>query len=231
MSRRVIQHSVGENGHNEWLDVRTVQELLLFAPILEGGPVTLVVDGICGPKTRKAIHDFQFRHFGWKGADGRVDPGKQTLLKLKDYEKQHGVFNFTICRLEYSPLPEPRKANTPDKFYLIEGGANSTIYCWTPQGKPKPETIEIMRAQSSRQRVSFVTSEPRTTMHFQTQFCLHSESTGDIEGGNLTRAHFRITNDQNWEVVSVNWFHTWASPATQAFVTPFERGVFHRVKS
>jgi hypothetical protein len=231
MSRRVIQRSVGENGDNDWLDVRTVQELLLFVPILEGGPLTLVVDGVCGPKTMKAIHNFQLAHFGWNGADGRVDPGKQSFLKLKDYERQHGVFNFTICRLEYSPLPEPRNQKTPDKFYLIDGGANSTIYCWTPQGMPKPETIEIKRAQSRRQRVTFMTSEPRTTMHFQTQSCLHSESTGDLEGGSLTRGYFSIANDQNWEVVSVKWFHTWASPAACAFATPLERGVFHRVKS
>jgi hypothetical protein len=198
---------------------------------MEGGPITLVVDGICGSKTKKAIHEFQLKHFGWKGADGRVDPGKQSFQKLKDYEKENGVFNFTICRLEYSPLPQPRTHATPDKFYLIEGGQNSTVYCWTLQGKPKPETIDIMQAQSSRQRFNFTTSEPRTTMHFQTQFCLHSEATGDINGDNLTRGRFWITNDQNWEIVTTNWSHKWDSAAAHAFITPFERGVFHRVKS
>lgn len=231
MSRRIIKRPVGENGHNEFLDSRTVQELLLFVPIIEGGPGLLVVDGICGPKTKRAIKDFQLKQWGWRFADGRVDPDKRTFQKLKEYESQNGVFAFTICRLEYSPLPEPRTFKTPDKFYLIEGGSNSTIYCWTPEGKPKPEKIEIMKAQSSRQRFGFTTTEPRTTMLFQTRFCLHSESTGDIDGGSLDRGHFWITNDQNWELVSINWRHKWDSPAAHAFITPNERGVFHIVKS
>jgi hypothetical protein len=88
-----------------------------------------------------------------------------------------------------------------------------------------------MNAQSSRQRFRFTTTEPRTTEHFQTQFCLHSEATGDIDNGQLSRARFWITNDQNWELISLNWQHTWASPAAHAFVTPNERGAFHIVKS
>ena len=88
-----------------------------------------------------------------------------------------------------------------------------------------------MKAQSSRQRFSFSTTEPRTSMLFQTQFCLHAEATGDIEGGQLDRGHFWLTNDQNWEIVSVNWIHKWASPASHAFVTGNDRGVFHIVKS
>ncbi|SPE30076.1 hypothetical protein SBA6_1200007 [Candidatus Sulfopaludibacter sp. SbA6] len=231
MSRRVIKDPVGEKGRNEWLDTRTVQELLLFVPIVEGGPAMLAVDGICGPKTKQAIRNFQLKQFGPAHTDGKVDTDKRTFQKLKEYESQNGIFDFSICRLEYSPLPEPRTFKPPDRFYLIEDGNNATIYCWTAQGKPKPDTIDIMKAQSSRQRFRFKTSEPRNSLLFQTQFCLHSEVTGDIDGGSLDRAHFWLTNDQNWELVSVNWYHKWASPAARAYVTPQERGIFHIVKS
>src|ERR1039457_6539029 len=101
MSRRVIKAPVGESGRNEWLDTRTVQELLLFAPIIEGGPAMLVVDGICGPKTKQAIRDFQVKQFGRAHADGKVDTDKRSFQKLKEYESKQGIFDFTICRLEY----------------------------------------------------------------------------------------------------------------------------------
>jgi hypothetical protein len=52
-------------------------------PPIDGGPSPqLKIDGICGPKTIKAIRDFQMKQFGWSGADGRVDPGKQTIERL-----------------------------------------------------------------------------------------------------------------------------------------------------
>jgi len=44
----------------------------------------LKVDSICGEKTKKAIQMFQLKHFGWKLADGRVDPYKQTIAKLNE---------------------------------------------------------------------------------------------------------------------------------------------------
>jgi hypothetical protein len=40
----------------------------------------------CGPKTIDAIQKFQLFHFGWNGADGRVDPDGQTLRKLNQFE-------------------------------------------------------------------------------------------------------------------------------------------------
>lgn len=64
-------------------DVRTIQSSLNQIKPLHGGPaVPLVVDGKCGPKTNKAIHDFQFKQFGIKGADGLIEPGKQTINRI-----------------------------------------------------------------------------------------------------------------------------------------------------
>ncbi|HYW48237.1 MAG TPA: hypothetical protein VE959_35565 [Bryobacteraceae bacterium] len=44
----------------------------------------LKVDGVCGPKTIKAIREFQTRIVHPKHADGRVDPNGPTLVKLSE---------------------------------------------------------------------------------------------------------------------------------------------------
>jgi Putative peptidoglycan binding domain len=80
---KTITDSVGVNGRNLGDDVRTIQTLLNNVLPAFGGPaVKLNVDGICGPKTKAAIYNFQLKQFGFKGADSRVDPGKQTLARL-----------------------------------------------------------------------------------------------------------------------------------------------------
>jgi peptidoglycan hydrolase-like protein with peptidoglycan-binding domain len=64
-------------------DVRTIQESLNKIKPAQGGPaIPLVVDGKIGPKTNKAITDFQFKQFGIKGADGVIEPGKQTIQRI-----------------------------------------------------------------------------------------------------------------------------------------------------
>ena len=64
-------------------DVRTIQESLNKIPPIHGGPkIALVVDGKCGPKTNKAIQDFQLKQFELKGMDGLIEPGKQTINRI-----------------------------------------------------------------------------------------------------------------------------------------------------
>lgn len=78
-----ILRSVGVGGVNRPEDVRTIQSLLNLIPAVLGGPFPqLIVDGLCGPKTNGSIYGFQRKHFGPAGADGRVDPGQQTLQKI-----------------------------------------------------------------------------------------------------------------------------------------------------
>lgn len=68
-------------------DVKTIQELLNKVPPNKGGPrIPLKVDGVCGPKTIKAIQTFQLFHFGWIGADGKVKPDGETLKKLNEFD-------------------------------------------------------------------------------------------------------------------------------------------------
>ncbi len=85
---RTLNASVGRmGGKNRPEDVITVQQLLNRVPVPKGGPSTpLDVDGLCGPLTTNAIQKFQLHHFGWKGADGRVDPNGPTLEKLNEFD-------------------------------------------------------------------------------------------------------------------------------------------------
>ncbi len=85
-SKNNISSPVGVRGTNRPTDVAWIQAYLNMAPPSEGGPTRkLKQDGIFGPKTRKAIEDFQSRHFG--RFDGRVDPGKKTEQKLVALEQ------------------------------------------------------------------------------------------------------------------------------------------------
>lgn len=78
-----ILKSVGMGGVNRPDDVKTIQDLLNLIPQVLGGPLPLLkVDGLAGPKTNGAIYGFQKKQFGPAGADGRVDPGQQTLQKI-----------------------------------------------------------------------------------------------------------------------------------------------------
>jgi len=84
----LLSAPVGRGGANHSWDVLFVQDALNRVPSADGGPQPpLTSDGLCGPKTRKAISNFQLKHFGWSGADGLVEPGKQTHRKLEEYDK------------------------------------------------------------------------------------------------------------------------------------------------
>lgn len=77
-----IRSPVGFGATNNRDDVRTVQQLLNH----NSTPPRrlLAVDGIFGPKTRAAIEDFQVVVVRMARADGRVDPGRNTIRLLKD---------------------------------------------------------------------------------------------------------------------------------------------------
>ena len=79
-----IKASVGKGGHNDLWDVMTVQTLLnkfIVAGCLQ--PLCpLAPDGRAGPKTCKAIEEFQCEYLGFSDPDGRVDPGGPPLARL-----------------------------------------------------------------------------------------------------------------------------------------------------
>ncbi|MEX2139380.1 MAG: peptidoglycan-binding protein [Pirellulales bacterium] len=101
---KTISATVGRASRNEPIDVIRIQELLNNVSPGEGGPTPqLEVDGLCGPKTQHAIQTFQLKHFGFKGADGRVEPGKQTLAKLNEINDRQ---NPALPPAQPPPKPE-----------------------------------------------------------------------------------------------------------------------------
>lgn len=116
---KTISASVGLNGVNRANDVTTVQQLLNNVPKDKGGPQPLLVlDGICGPKTRGAIQAFQLHHFGWSGADGRVDPGHQTLAKLNEFDTP----------TPKPPPPVPPKEDPASMDFVIIPGYQGEVF-------------------------------------------------------------------------------------------------------
>jgi peptidoglycan hydrolase-like protein with peptidoglycan-binding domain len=68
-------------------DVKTIQDALNQVTVMgvAGGPMPfLAVDGIKGPKTQAAILNFQQVQVKSILADGLVEPGKQTILRLNE---------------------------------------------------------------------------------------------------------------------------------------------------
>lgn len=113
---RSISAPVGINSPNYSSDVKTIQELINKVPPNEGGLTPdkkLVVDGACGPKTRDAIQKFQLKHFGWSGADGKVEPNRQTLAKLNTFDKSPGGS-------APPPPPPPPKPQSKSKQFLLQ---------------------------------------------------------------------------------------------------------------
>jgi hypothetical protein len=88
-----ISAPVGLNSPNIYDDVFNIQYALDKVPPIDGGPSPqLVIDGKCGPKTVKAIQNFQLKHFGWSGADGKIEPNKQTHRKLIEISNRYDVY-------------------------------------------------------------------------------------------------------------------------------------------
>jgi hypothetical protein len=90
-----LQFPVGRGVKNHPEDTLKVQDALNRIPPHQGGAQPqLDPDGKAGPKTNEAIQKFQLKHFGWKGADGRVDVDGPTHRKLNEL-------------LDTNPLPGP----------------------------------------------------------------------------------------------------------------------------
>ncbi|MCZ2148933.1 MAG: peptidoglycan-binding protein [Bryobacterales bacterium] len=82
-----INHSVGKRGVNNARDVLAVQQALnRIGPELAGPATILKEDGIVGPKTQRAIDDFQRRHFGSGKADGTIDVNNRTQAKISSLQ-------------------------------------------------------------------------------------------------------------------------------------------------
>ena len=88
-------------------DVKTIQEALNQVTVkgVTGGPIPLlVVDGIKGPKTQSAILKFQQAQVRSVRADGLVEPGKQTILRLNEIDSPISKFDLNVKLAASLPL-------------------------------------------------------------------------------------------------------------------------------
>lgn len=76
-----IENSVGKKGINRSGDVKLVQALINTISLPQFN-ASLVVDGLSGPNTVRAISSFQSAVVGMVRPDGRVDPGGRTFRTL-----------------------------------------------------------------------------------------------------------------------------------------------------
>ena len=78
---KALSGSVGHRARNQFEDVRLVQYLLNCVPVLRGGPTReLVVDGVCEPRTVRAIIVFQRAQRGSTSA--QITPNRQSFRAL-----------------------------------------------------------------------------------------------------------------------------------------------------
>lgn len=80
-----IRHAVGAGGVNRRPDVMLIQILLNLAYPTGSAEPLLKVDGMAGPRTAKAIRQFQGDAIAMMHPDGRVDPGGKTFQYLTMY--------------------------------------------------------------------------------------------------------------------------------------------------
>ena len=150
---KTITASVGRmGGTNRPADVRTVQHLLNKVPPDSGGPVLpLIPDAFCGPKTIHAIQTFQLHHFGWSGADGKVNPDGETLKKLNEFDSttevppttERTAISFGIRQVEMDHITAS-DGLFKFKFFQIVDAANQVTAFYTQRLDSKLSTIRIV---------------------------------------------------------------------------------------
>jgi hypothetical protein len=180
-------------------DTKTVQELLNNVPAAEGGPVPLLetTTGVCGQLTISAIQKFQLKHFGWKGADGRVDPDGPTLHKLNQFDKKVAppppvlpppprvVFPTSKDFFLIHMSPKKVSAGRPeDLFFLLSDITNNRLAVyWLDAGRRgKPHVPAPAGETWSGSGGRFATRKPRRIDDLAVPAAWHSRE----QNGNVT---------------------------------------------
>lgn len=155
--------SVGALGVNAHVDVTTVQNLLNQSIRLITPLPRLSVTGICDSLTIEAINQFQRRVVKLPAADGRVDPGGQTLRALVT-TASGGTFVPGLGAVAGVPAGPAHKPNTP-----YTDSPNEAITKTT-----KPDTHQLMAL--ARAAWSELSEQGARTLAAQ---CLHETKNGN----------------------------------------------------
>ncbi len=139
-----LSASVGVKGKNVPGDVLRVQDALNAIPAAEGTPSTLLhPDGIAGPKTCAAIQNFQLKHFGWKIADGRIDPDGRTAQLISSLILLYCSDRWNVRRLESAQpatanVAGVRTINSRDRLFELADlpGVRRALYYFRAASEP-----------------------------------------------------------------------------------------------
>jgi hypothetical protein len=185
-----ISQSVGVKGKNQYGDVIRVQEALNTIPASEGTSSTLLsLDGIAGPKTCDAIQKLQLKHFGWKGADGRIDPGGSTAQLMSGLLVRYGGILWTIRRLESavalkSNLQDVRTIESKDRIFEIADvtGRRRALYHFRPAEVTYiPRAADVPALRERPEVNMFNTVLPCGPHAFATADAMYSEFSPDAD--------------------------------------------------
>jgi hypothetical protein len=149
-------------------DVTFVQQCLNAIPETHGRPGPLLkVDGKCGPKTVAAVKGFQLHQFGWKLADGRVDPAaggftgfinsglvvqvycaeaSQSVLRPATHLARLAFHEMTHGKIDVGPSPPGRHPRTeaPVTDIHAQGGGGLAQHPTPPSAVLTPDNRDIM---------------------------------------------------------------------------------------
>ena len=146
-----IKNSVGIKGKNDKPDVKVIQAALNLSQQKDFKlPANIVVDGIPGTKTYKAIELFQKNIGKFSNSDGRVDPGPNgATLKLLKSNVKKGLSKDALTAImahgtptrinTYHPLlvanPDKNTINSPLRkaHFLAQVGHESLSFKYTEE--------------------------------------------------------------------------------------------------
>jgi hypothetical protein len=202
-------------------DVIKVQDILNAIPVEEGGPSKLLsLDGKAGPLTQKAIQEFQLKHFGWKTADGRVDPEGKAWNRMMELLSVYGGTNWSIRRMEQRLRPDKpfRDAQSRDRFYEIHS-ANSqeraVYYFQTPdQNIPRGPGAIPFDLDGLPEFAWFQTNAPCSVYAFTSRTGIHFENSSTERNAEIRVQTYPMREDAAPSGLSLRINHTWIIPTT-----------------
>jgi hypothetical protein len=214
--------AVGSKGPgNEPPDVIKVQDVLNAIPVDEGGPAKLLsLDGIAGHLTQQAIQEFQLKHFGWKTADGRVDPEGKAWTRMRELIEIYGGTRWNIRRLEQALRPDKpfRDAESRDRMYEIhsENGRERAVYYFQAPDQPLARSAAAIPFELAGlpEFHWFQTEAPCSVYAFVSPVATHSEVSHTPHNATIRIRCQPLRADAAPAGLSLAMNHAWIVPTT-----------------